>query len=207
MASPWEDSIRKSKQLTICPGAGIANSSWAAILPEAVKDFNALSAANKLGVTFVQSSTPPDPSGPAGADVLFEAASGTVKFVSFGTNFSLTVDGLALIGHTRQVKTVFGTVEKIAKAFIFVPATPQGGSGKNKREVGPGVKLVMAVHEMIHACGLTNADHGTDDVFFGSPQLRMGSKAADDKIEASSTAIMPPTVMSAATAKLIQSVW
>ena len=207
MATPWENPIRKAKQLTICPGATIAKSTWATILPNAVTEFNALATANSLGVTFAQVSTPPDPNGPAGADVLFETANGAVTFVSFGTTFSLTVDGSALIGHTQTVRTVIKNVEKIAKAFIFVPATPQGGSGKSKREVGPGVKLVMLVHEMIHACGLSNGDHGNDDVFFGFPQLRMGSKAADDKLEASSTAVMPPIVMSANTAKLIQSVW
>jgi hypothetical protein len=207
MATPWEDPIRKSQQLTICPGTMIAKSSWAKILPDAVKAFNALSTANSLGVAFVQSSTPPDPNGPAGADVLFQTANGAVTFVSFGTKFSVTVDGSALIGDTEQVKTVVKNVEKVAKAFIFVPATPQGGSGKAQREVGPGVKLVMLVHEMIHACGLNNKDHSSDDVFFGFPQLRMASKAADDKIEASSTAIMPPIVMLAKTAKLIQSVW
>src|ERR1700736_3150278 len=204
MATPWEDPIRKGKQLTICPGTMIAKSSWAKTLPDAVKEFNALSTANSLGVTFVQSSTPPDPNGPAGADVLFQTANGAVTFVSFGTNFSLTVDGSGLIGHTQLIKTVFNNVEKVAKAFVFVPATPQGGSGKAQREVGPGVKLVMLVHEMIHACGLSIPDHSSDDIFNGFPQLRMGSNAAGDKVEASSTAIMPPLVMLAKTAKLIQ---
>ena len=57
-------------------------------------------------------------------------------------------------------------------ATIRVPATPRIDPKDSKsREVGPGVRLAILVHEMIHAVGLDNSEHSKDDVFIKSFQL------------------------------------
>jgi hypothetical protein len=201
MPTPWENPIRAGRQLTIAPGSGLAGSGWAAVLPRAITEFNRLSTADTLGVTFVASTTRPDPAGPGGASVQFDIGNGAVTFTSFGTPFSLTVDGNGLIGHTQVVKTVFGNVQRIAKAFIFVPATPRSG-GPTGRVIGDPAKLVMAVHEFIHACGLNNSEHSGTGLFNGFPSLSAGSNPAQDRVDG-----MPPIALAGATATIIRGNW
>lgn len=52
--------------------------------------------------------------------------------------------------------------------------------------VGDGVKLFIAVHEMLHACGLDDSDHSTKvdpDFFVGQPQPAPGATADKDKLQ------------------------
>jgi hypothetical protein len=206
MATPWEDPIKKTKTLTVFPGSSVSGGAWAGVFASALQEFNKLSQANQLGVTLTQAATAPDPSGVGGADVQFEAGNGAVSFTTFGQSISVTVNGNSLGGDTQQVKLVFGSVERIAKAFIVVPATPQVNANP-PRGVGDGVKLVIAVHELIHACGLSNGDHNSDDLFNGFPQVRAGSKPQDDKIEVNQNKRLPPLFLSAKTVGLIQANW
>lgn len=206
MATPWEDPIKASKSLSIFAGSSVTGGAWAKVFTDAIAQFNSLSAANSLGVTFTQASSAPDPSGVGGADVQFEAASGTVSFMSFGQQISVTTDGKSLRGDTKQVKTVFGNTVRIAKAFIVVPATPQVDA-LPVRGVGDGVKLVIAVHELIHALGLSNADHSPDDLFHGSPQPRAGAKPEDDKLEVNGPRRLPPLFLASKTIAAIQTNW
>jgi hypothetical protein len=179
------------------------------VFPNAIAEFNKLSAAQSLGVTLTVATAPPDPNGSGGADVQFQTASGKATFTSFGQPFSLTVNGDAVHGHTQIIKTVFGTVERVAKAFIFVPSTPRSGA-KGSRVVGDGVKLLIAVHELVHACGLSNADHSAlsdPDLFIGIPSLSSGSNPADDKVDVGNQTLMPPLALSSATAGVIKQNW
>jgi hypothetical protein len=209
MATSWEDPIKKTKHLSIFPTSDVTSGAWAGVFSNALTEFNKLSSHHHLGVTVVKSATPPDPSGPGGADVQFDTLSGTKTFMSFGQQFSQTLDGNGVIAATQQIKTVVFSTTRIAKAFIYVPATPST-SPPNTRVVGDPVKLVIAVHELIHACGLENSDHtGTDgDVFFGFPSLRERVRPADDRLAVGSPAKeLPPIVLVPATVKLIQANW
>jgi hypothetical protein len=209
MPTPWEDPIKKTKQLKVFAGPGATNGSWQTVFQDALKEFNKLSSAQGLGVTLVQTTTAPDPNGPGGADVQFQAASGQVAFTAFGTAFSATIDGNALLGETKVIKTVVNQVERVAKAFIFVPSTPRSGGGKS-RIVGDPVKLFIAVHELIHACGLTNSDHtklSDPDVFVGIPSLQSAVKPEDDRVDVGSQRILPPLMLSKATASVITGNW
>ncbi|MGI8989212.1 MAG: hypothetical protein ACR2I2_06470 [Bryobacteraceae bacterium] len=206
MATPWEDPIKNAKRLTVFAGTSVTGGIWAAAFTNALKEFNLLSAANNFGVTLSQSATKPDPSGVGGADVQFESGDGTVDFISFGQKISVTVPGTAVQGDTKLVKTMFGQVQRVAKAFIVVPATPQADTSP-PRVVGDGVKLVIAVHELIHACGLSDSDHNPDDLFFGFPQLRAGAKPADDKVEVNHAKRLPPLFLTSKTVSVIQATW
>jgi hypothetical protein len=209
MPSSWIDSVRQSGQLSIFPGKTATGGGWATTFNTAITRFNTLANLLNLGVTFTASNTPPDPNGFGGANVAFETGNGQVSFNALGGQFSRQVDGNALGGNTFTISTSTNSGDRIAKAFIFVPATPRSGNAKS-RVVGDGVKLVIAVHEFVHACGLSNADHSPGskpDVFYGFPTIDVGSTAADDRIRLPDGRTMPPVWMANETAGLIQSVW
>src|SRR5262245_35865474 len=84
MATPWYDTIKKTKQLTVFPDPTLANLQWKSAFDDALKQFNALSQLHSLGVTLAVASTPPDPKGFGGADVQVAAANGAFQFTSFG---------------------------------------------------------------------------------------------------------------------------
>jgi hypothetical protein len=79
------------------------------------------------------------------------------------------------------------------------------------------VKLFIAVHELIHACGLSNADHSTSDpdLFVGQPQPNPGATPQADKLNLRLQPPLnlpfdpptPPLFITARTAGLIKSVW
>ena len=91
-------------------------------------------------------------------------------------------------------------------AFIVVPATPQINANP-PRAVGDGVMLFIAVHELIHACGLSNGDHNPDDLFSGFPQARAGNKRQDDKLEVNQQKRLPPLFLTTKTAGVIRALW
>jgi hypothetical protein len=190
VATPWDDAIKNGKVLTVFADANITSGVWSKIFPSAISEFNRLSQANSLGVTLQQGASPPDPSGVGGADVRVSAGGGS-----------------SLSGDTKLAITVLGATQRIGKAFITVPGTPKINTPTSNRDVGDGVKLVIMVHEFVHACGLTNADHSPDDLFFGFPQARVGKTPADDKIEVSGGKLLPPLFLSGKTVSVIQNNW
>jgi len=94
------------------------------------------------------------------------------------------------------------------------------GRGKFKdvqREVGHGIKVFIAAHELIHVCGLDNSDHtkyGPDaDLFIEQPQPFSGAfnKPDDDKLmlhnSAQSQVTSPPIFLKKAIADRIRDNW
>src|SRR5262249_32175359 len=96
------------------------------------------------------------------------------------------------------------------RAVIFLPQDPHINTPKAVRPVGASVKKIIALHELIHACGLTNAEHRSDDVFNGNPTVEPGNTAAGDKVVITVDGrkhIMPPPVLSGPTANTISRLW
>lgn len=218
MATSWIESVRNTHQLTIFPGASIMAGPWRAPFLAMIQEFNKQSAALNLGVTVAQSATPPDPNGQGGANVQMEAVSGVFSFTVSGATLSGTLGGKSASGLTKHLISVFSQrtpagpteVRRIINALIAVPATPQTLSGDKSRLVGDGVLLCVAFHELLHACGLANSDHGGNDIFFGSPQLRTATRAKDDKITAGKSDTdpqMPPIVVGPQTAARVRALW
>jgi hypothetical protein len=198
---PWTDSVKKSGALTIY--IGTLAGSWANVFRDALQEFNVLSSAYKLGVTIKQSKQPPD--GDAGANISVETASGPISASYDKETRSENFDGGRLHGRTmlfwRDPENV------VEKAFIFLPSQPKVNTPKGQRPVGAGVMKVIATHELLHACGLDDADHSSD-LFQANPRVNPGDNAAGDKVLiGTGPKSMPPLVLDGATAKKIQDLW
>ncbi len=231
MPTPWFKNVRDSHQLSIFPTKSVADGPWNAIFAAAVDAFNKMSGAMQLGVTFVKTDKPPDPTNMnSGANVQFQAADGEVretvlktKFGDVISEFKETFSGSAMHGLTVPATWADDKgARNQFRAYIYVPVEPlifAGGAGKLKRRpVGDGVRLFIAVHEMIHACGLSNEEHSPGaaaDVFLGQPQPLEGATAKDDKLNISLSPITnlpanppaPPFFLSGRTAGLIRANW
>jgi|SRR5262245_29077987 len=219
MATPWIDKVKKTKQLTVFSTLAVSRGPWAAVFTKALQEFNRLSTTMNLGVTLTQTTTPPATNGLGGADVNFDAARGKVRFTVLGNELSVDVIGSAMGGHTQIISWENDKkVKEIIKAFIFVPSAPMINAGlaghQILRGVGDGVKLCIAVHELVHACGLANADHSPElnpDIFIAQPQPHEGTTAQDDKLrirlDPPPPLFVPPIILTARTAGLIKSNW
>jgi hypothetical protein len=239
MATPWEAAVKNTKQLTVfmAPGLKLAPAWGATMFQKILAEFNRLSALHKLGVTLTDKDasgspvTVPDPQGRSGvgANVQIEVSSGTHTF-AFKTQEGPT--------HTRHLP---GTALDIAgathplvqggemiRAFVFLPINPSV-AGAGSRGVGTGVKLAVAIHEVIHACGLEESDpghlpNGDPDVFMtggslsasfppdGDPTAKPDPKLGD-RIDLGGGKFVPPasppgqTFLTARTARLIRDLW
>jgi hypothetical protein len=203
MPRPWISSIRTTGLLSYYIDSSVSGT-WSKAVDAALVEFERASRHYKFGVKMVASKTVPSDSG--GAEIQFATANGTAKF-SYRGEFSIEMSGTALKAYTRLVRTEEGPTEK---AYIFLPATPLMNSPSGQRQTGAGVMQVMALHELIHACGLENEDHTPGDIFDGNPQPNPGNRPSDDHLDAlegSKRHSMPPILWSIATIKKIKAQW
>jgi hypothetical protein len=189
MAKRWIDEVRQRKQLALfAPEPGV----WRDALRRAIITFNLFSVARDLGVILTSSQSAPNPNGP-GADVQFT-----------------TLTGTALEGHTNWSRRSGDPPNQIAAAFISMPATPQGRTeGRPARVIGDEVKVLMVVHEFIHACGLEDSEHTSasdPDVFSTGWIPDVGQRPEDDGVHLGQTKV-PPLVFHVRTAQLIRNNW
>lgn len=237
----WMDDIKKRKVLTIFPTDAVKkDKGWFQVFKDSVTEFNKLSTSLKLGVTFDfrPDLTAPDPVGEGGAEVQFDLGNGQLRYEVMGeklvaldkvTKKPLNFSPTALHGYTAQVAISFGGPGRMRRAFIFVPATPmvtalmRFGPGPNdfkdmQRPAGPGIRQFIAVHEFIHACGLSDSEHnstGPDaDTFTINPGVSSGDfqKPQDDKIllrvsSPNPNVTAPPNFIKKKAADLIRDNW
>jgi len=224
--APWLDPIKDTGQLTIGFDGSLGRAGWERVFRDAILEFNKLSNSHRLGVTFVRAEDPKT------ANVEARAARGNFDF-EYPPNIpkkTIRFDGAAVHGLCKPLLTKVrdrARVEqhKLMKAFIYVPAAPLTDRNGKSRVVGDPVKLVIAVHEMIHACGLVeDNEHSVDDIF-SWPQLRVGNQASEDRLATlggtitfpgkpgepprtgHSTVDMPPLFLKAETATKVRNLW
>lgn len=205
MAIGWNEAVKSTGKLTVYADPSLKKSSWGAAVASCIKEFNRLAKAHELGVVLESSNQPPVPGG-GGADVAVVAASGQIDFRYDGVEEKLAFDGGRLHGRTRQVQRDGG----MEKAYVYLPAQPLINTPKGRRPVGPGVLLVIGVHEFVHACGLTDAEHSAEDLFQGNPTVDSGRSSAQDRVmgqRAGQTVWMPALFLSPVTAKRIKDNW
>ena len=167
---PWGSWIKKTGKLTLAIDESIGKQGWAKAFEEARTKFNDLSTQTwKLGVTFELTDNQTT------ANVVAQAKIGDFSFSYKDANYEMkdtpmkfdgqSVHGLCTPLYGDEKNPVTKAYEsKLVKAFIFVPAKPHITDGKS-RLVGEPVKMVIAFHELIHACGLGDGHHTADDVF------------------------------------------
>lgn len=202
MAMAWTSAIKRKKQLAVYTGSSLG--SWASIVKEAIREFNSLSQMHQLGVTLIESSNPPTNTG--GADVSIQSANGAVSFSYGGVTRTGSFSGIQKHGLTW----LFSRDGAIEKAAVFLPSQPQVNTPNGLRAVGPNVMKLIAIHELVHACGLTNNEHNPNDLFQANPQVYPGDTAAGDKVTIQTggkVTGMPPFILSGQTANHIKRLW
>ena len=76
---------------------------------------------------------------------------------------------------------------------VRVPATPRiNEKDPRSREVGPGVRLCLLVHELIHAVGLDNDEHTPDDVFAAKSVVVPKGHYLPSRKQATEDVVQPP---------------
>lgn len=186
---PWASWIKKTSKLTIALDESIGKQGWSKAFKDGIAKFNELSTQTwKLGVTY----EPTDNA--VTANVVAHAKVGDFEFGYKDAYYEMakkpmkfdgnSVHGLcsSLYGNEKNRATK-AEETKLVKAFIFVPAKPHI-KGSKSRLVGEPVRLVVAMHEMIHACGLGDEHHTTDDVFCWPKAKFENKNPDDDRVEA-----------------------
>jgi hypothetical protein len=219
MPTPWEAHVQGSAQLTVYPAQAMINApAWGlGLFQRILSEFNTLAQANLLGVRMVQSNQEPQKNG-LGAEVRFDITNGPCPhFDSRGNDLV----GRIVIGPNRFKGFCFRALTFKAglpfswKAFIFMPENPMA----NGRTIGDHIKIAVALHELIHACGLSEDDpgHGAEnvpaqgdlDLFATGGVVFPGTQPKDDQFLIDGK-VIPRNgqyTITPRTASVIQSVW
>ncbi len=158
MGTPWKTSVRNTKTLTVFNG--ITTGHWSNIFTIALAAFNEF--AKPTGIKMVKAGNE------SSANIVMSLADGTAKFEFLNKHYENSFSGTALHGLTKTL-SIDGEIQK---AFVFLPERPTVTDFDNKGNMfeklaSPNVMKVIAVHELIHACGLDEMrDHGGDGIFY-----------------------------------------
>jgi hypothetical protein len=200
MPTPWIDTIRRSGQLSVSFNSAISGSVWSGVAQRAVREFNRLSRRHRLGVRLTVVSQ-------GAANIIVNIANGSASFTVDGKSHSVSVPGKSLQGDT----SLLSRSGALFKSYVFLPSGPQVNHPSGPRLVGDGVKLVIAVHEFIHCCGLDNSDHSSDDIFTGNPSVDYGPTPNRDVVEIRAAKqrkrTAPPLFLRATTVSRVRRLW
>jgi hypothetical protein len=201
MSFPWIPSVKRARRLTVHLAPARRSPVWSPVLGPLLDEFNALSSKYTLGVQLVVSDMPPRESG--GADVAMDTASGTVSLTFPGAEMTEPFSGDRMHGLTLQLSRDGA----MFKAFVFLPATPKINTPRGLRPVGPKVLTLIALHELLHACGLE--DHASSGLFQAVPSVDPGTTAAGDqaRLQPSVYQYMPPYVIDPGSASELRRLW
>jgi hypothetical protein len=221
---PWRDEVKRTSKLTLALDPSIGQHGWAKPFQDGVAAFNAL----RLGVSYELTNDQ------VKANVVAQAKTEKFTFGYDDGEFKkeeeeYAFDGTSVHGHCSMLsgnvrnRTTRSFELRMIRAFIFVPAKPSAAPMR-RGIVGDPVKMVVAVHEMVHACGLDNDHHTVDDVFCW-PKAKYDPENPDnDRVEAYTgrrepiviagqnrtrpvMVSMPPIVLNAPTQEKIRKLW
>lgn len=169
--------------------------------------FNAaLQAFNQLGLPVRMTQADDQQS----ANVVMRVADGVATYEYDGTTLSHAFDGKRLHGHTMLIGRE--GKQETEKAAVFLPSNPRSGpmfrGGKAVYEKASlDMMKVIAVHELIHACGLDNKDHATDDGVFYFPLAPDGRGKMIVPGRGKEDRPMPPLRLAGSTTSKVASLW
>lgn len=143
MAKKWFERIRRSGQLTVFNDAG----AWSAVVTTAMQTFNA----QGFGVQLVAEQDE------IKANVVVKISEGTTKYNFYGQDWPVNFN--AAEPHGKTLPFVDPDKDVLVKAAVFLPS--------KLKNVSNDVKVMVTVHELIHAAGLSsNEDHDTHSGVF-----------------------------------------
>jgi len=202
MARSWSSGVKDAGELIVYND--LTSGGWVHIFKIALQLFNALGLPVKMSEVKNESS----------ANVVMRVASGLPAYEYNGTSYSSPkpFDPKRLHGYTMLLHAQDGPIEK---AVVFLPSAPQSGPtfpqyarGKAVYEKAtPEMMKVIAVHELIHACGLDNNDHATDDGVFYFPLAPSGTGKMIVPRQGQDQKPMPPIRISQSTVGRVASLW
>ena len=190
--TPWYKTVQNKNSLTVFAGPSFKGGHWMTVLDKAIDEFNQqISNVLKLSISKAEKDV--------NAHILLE-----------------TERGNGIHGSAELSPMKMGGVVYLDKITIRVPATPRiDPKDNNSREVGPGVRLYILVHEFIHSVGLSNDEHSSDDVFAGKALLMPKGTWLKSRTQTSEDLIqpfdgsnpMPPIRIGATTLANLQKAW
>lgn len=199
MPTPWIDSVRGARQLSVHMDAPLSRFNWNGVVTNGIREFNRLSRHHHLGVTLTATSD-------SNANVSVNTANGSASFSYDGGSHSVALPGHSLQGSTSNLSRD----GRLFKSHLFLPVSPMINTPRGRRPVGDGVKLVIAVHEFIHCCGLNNSEHSSDDIFTGYPSVDYGRTPGQDKVEIRvlrRRRTAPPLFLGGTTVRNVRGLW
>jgi hypothetical protein len=199
MVMQWIKKIRDTNQLSVLND--MKSSRWPNLFRDTLKDFNKLSDDYVLGVKLVEAKDE------SSADVVMRMASGPVSYTYNNRKQSDSTFGSVNLPHGRTFIFAmwYGSENRnsgIEKAAIFLPGNLKGGPGT---EITADVMKVIAAHELVHACGLDDDDHGKDGLFYSPLSLSSGKMIVPE--EGKNQKPMPPLWMDHKTIMNIKKYW
>ncbi|MGI8639256.1 MAG: hypothetical protein ACR2MG_04810 [Pyrinomonadaceae bacterium] len=193
MSKPWISSVKDTGKLKIYNELA---GKWKIIFHLALESFKTLGLSVNIEKTVNKEQ----------ANVLMRLANKVAKYDYDEQSFTQPFSGTALHGLTMQLSRD-GEIEK---AVIFLPETPQTSVGYIRgklvvESVSQDIMLGIAVHELIHACGLENSDHADNGIFY-FPLAISGKKLIVPEKDKNNKP-MPPFFLSPITISKVQSLW
>jgi hypothetical protein len=202
MAKPWSEAVRKSKQLSYHCQNSISGL-WAGALSEALRHFDH-QASNFVKLVKADDSK--------SANIEIQAGGGKIDYTYLGNPFQTFINGSGYIGR-NQLLSIDGIVEK---SMIILPNMPNVNAPRingpsRVRPAGKNILIFIALHELIHACGLEDKDHTSLCVFDGHPSPNGSADGPDKDVMETRTqkkrVNMPPFTISKTTLSKIASNW
>jgi len=193
MSKPWISGVKDTCKLTVY---NELTGKWKNIFHLALESFKTLGVSVKIEKTEDKEQ----------ANVVMKLASTVATYTYENAEYSHAFSGTGLHGYTMQLSRD----GKMEKAVIFLPETPQtsGGYVRGKyvvESVSQDIMLGIAVHELVHACGLENSDHADDGIFY-FPLAVSGKKLIVPEKDKNNRP-MPPFFLSPLTICKVQSLW
>ena len=187
----WHKNVQRKGTLTYSVKA--LGGQWTAVLDKAIAEFNRQMSHHGLKLTLAKVEKG------MGPHIVLETQPGNGLHASAPS----------------QTKVING-VRYLDLVTIRLPATPRiNPDNPRSPEVGPGVRLCLLVHELIHAVGPDNDEHSPDDVFAGKSvvipkgqYLKSGKQAAEDLVQPpDGSAPLPPIRIGAKTVGNLKRAW
>ncbi len=198
MEITWIESVKKTKKLLIFND--MVGGKWFQIFNPTLLSFNKL----RLGVTAVNAKDADS------ANVIMKVSSGGASYKHFGQELNANFDGNSFHGYTMLLQGESSHL--LEKAVVFLPLSPKAMAGYKDsgetlyEEADVNQMRVIAVHELVHACGLDNDEHDKFDGLFQARLVPSGGKM-ESVMKTKGSKAMPPMYLTPSTKSKIQRLW